>query len=171
MNVKQRAETIGTFRFIEVRLMETAAYWVPLTPEMEVKVLLGRHIWDFAQHADWLGKRAFELRQPENFTRKAHDHYVELLDSLKEAKETAEKLSLMYDVILPGLTRRYEQYLAETDQLLDGPSVVIVQRITMDLRRQMADAAKLRKENSLPAAPINSARDREIAIATVVAQG
>ena len=40
-----------------VALMEIAAAWTPTTPEMEVKVLLGRHIWDFAQHADALGKR------------------------------------------------------------------------------------------------------------------
>src|SRR5581483_12233555 len=86
MNVKQRAETIGTFRFIEVRLMETAAYWVPLTPEMEVKVLLGRHIWDFAQHADWLGKRAFELRQAEHYTRRPGDDYHQLLEQMKQAE-------------------------------------------------------------------------------------
>src|SRR2546421_2489618 len=121
MNVKQRAEAIGTFRFIEVRLMETAAYFVPLTPEMEVKVLLGRHIWDYAQHADWLGKRAFELRQPEHFTRRAHDDYVQLLDSVKEARPTSERLSLLYEVIVPGMIRRYEQYVAETDALLDAP--------------------------------------------------
>ena len=58
LSVALRAQRIATFRFVEVRLMEIAAAWTPTTPEMEVKVLLGRHIWDFAQHADALGKRS-----------------------------------------------------------------------------------------------------------------
>ena len=169
MNVKQRADAIGTFRFVEVRLMETAAYWVPLTAEMEVKVLLGRHIWDFAQHADWLGKRAFELRQPEHFTRKAKDEYVALLDSMKEAQATDEKLSLLYEVILPGLIRRYEQYLQDTDQLLDGPSALIIQRIINDLQRQIGEGSRLRTQLGAASTSVHSVRERERAIATVVA--
>jgi|SRR6266851_2791058 len=169
MNVKQRAEAIGTFRYIEVRLMETAALWVPLTAEMEVKVLLGRHIFDFAQHADWLGKRAFELRQPEHFTRKANDAYVGLLDSLKETHSTEEKLSSLYDVVLPGLVRRYEAYVAETDALLDAPSVVILQRIATDLRRQIEEGTRLRTELGIGTPSVNVLRQKEGAIATVVA--
>jgi hypothetical protein len=169
MNVKQRAEAIGTFRYIEVRLMETAALWVPLTPEMEVKVLLGRHIFDFAQHADWLGKRAFELRQPEHFTRKANDAYTGLLDSLKEARSTGEKLSSLYDVILPGLIRRYEMYVANTDALLDAPSVLIMQRIATDLRRQIEDATQLRIHLDIATPSISGLRQKDDAISTVVA--
>ena len=33
---------VATFRFVAVRLMETAAAWTPTTPEMEVKLLLGK---------------------------------------------------------------------------------------------------------------------------------
>jgi hypothetical protein len=62
LTVAERARRIATFRFVEVRLMEIGGL-DPTTPEMEVKVLLGRHIWDFAQHADALGKRTLELRE------------------------------------------------------------------------------------------------------------
>ena len=64
LSVQDRAEYVATFRFIQVFLMETLARWVPQTPEMEVKVLFGRHIWDLAQQADGLGKRGYELRAP-----------------------------------------------------------------------------------------------------------
>ncbi|KPK05001.1 MAG: hypothetical protein AMS20_07585, partial [Gemmatimonas sp. SG8_28] len=57
MSVRERADWIATFRFISVNLMETLARWVPNTPEMEVKLLFGRHLWEFAQHADAFGKR------------------------------------------------------------------------------------------------------------------
>ena len=57
MSVTDIGRAIATFRFVSVQLMETVAAWTPTTPEMEVKVLLGRHIWDFAQQADALGNR------------------------------------------------------------------------------------------------------------------
>ena len=50
--LREKAEYLATFRWLEVFLMETLARWVPTTPELEVKVLMGRHIWDAAQHAD-----------------------------------------------------------------------------------------------------------------------
>ena len=42
-------------------LQTQLAEWIPTTPEMEVKVLFGRHVWDCARQADAFGKRAFEL--------------------------------------------------------------------------------------------------------------
>ena len=41
-SVQEKAECIGTFRWIEVRLMEMLASWVPTTPEMEIKILFGK---------------------------------------------------------------------------------------------------------------------------------
>src|SRR2546428_4653348 len=113
---------------------------------MEVKVMLGRHIWDFAQHADWLGKRTFELRQPEHYTRRPDDGYVGLLEQMKNAETVSERLTLLYDVVLTGLVRRYDRYLEATDKLLDGPSALIIERIIPELRRQMGEAQNLRKE-------------------------
>lgn len=169
MNVKQRADAIGTFRFIEVRLMETVAWWTPLTPEMEIKVMFGRHIWDFAQHADWLGKRTFELRQPEHYTRPPLEPYLQLLDRMKATTASSERLTLLYDVIAPGLIRRYETYVERTDRLLDGPTVLIIERILPELRRQIADAHGLRSEIGLDAAEAGEFRQREAAIGSVVA--
>jgi len=31
--------------------------WLALTPEVEAKLLFGRHVWDCAQHADLWGRR------------------------------------------------------------------------------------------------------------------
>ena len=46
--LREKAEYLATLRWLEVFLMETLARWVPTTPEMEVKVLFGRHLWDAA---------------------------------------------------------------------------------------------------------------------------
>lgn len=171
MNVKERGEALGTFRYVEVRLMETLALWTPITPEMEIKVLFGRHMWDFAQHADWLGKRTFELRKPEQYTKPATNEYVALLDTVRGAENTAEQLTLLYDVIVPGLMRRYESYLAATDRILDAPSVLVIERILTELKRQIADTHALRAELRITAPEANDFRRREASLSSIVAAG
>ena len=146
MTVNDRARAVATFRFIEVSLMELVATWTPITPEMEAKVMFGRHIWDFAQHADALGKRTFELRQKEHYTLPADAAYVALLNRVASMTGTAERISALYEAVLPGLARRYESYISATDSILDEPTIVIMQRIVVDLRRQSAQAHTLLQE-------------------------
>jgi hypothetical protein len=149
LSVQERARRIGTFRFLEVRLMEMAAAWTPTTPEMEAKVMLGRHVWDFAQHADALGKRMFELRQAAQHSVPPSSGYVAFLDDVLALEGTQARLSALYDVVLPGVERRYESYRALVDSIVDAPSLVIVERILVDLRRQRAQADQLRAQLGL----------------------
>jgi hypothetical protein len=144
LSVNQRARALATFRHVEVRLMEIAAAWTPTTPEMEVKVVLGKHIWDFAQHADWIGKRTFELRQPEHYTLAPPADYAALLAVVAAAPTTVERIEMLYDFFLPALIRRYQDYLAQTDPLLDAPSAVIIERILREHERQTREGAALK---------------------------
>jgi hypothetical protein len=146
MTVNERAFAVATFRYVHVRLMETIARWTPITPEMEVKVMFGRHIWDFAQQADGLGRRVFELRQPEQHSRTPVADYVQLLDRVGAAERTADRLAALYDGLLPGLERRYRSYLAATDPILDEPTIVIIDRILRDFERQRKDADAVRRQ-------------------------
>ena len=41
-SVSERGRSVATFRYISVWMMETAARWTPITPEMEAKVMMGR---------------------------------------------------------------------------------------------------------------------------------
>jgi hypothetical protein len=149
LTVKQRAETIGTFRYIHIALMETLARWTPSTPEMEVKIMFGRDIWETAQHADALGKRTHELRAAMHYTQKPSDSYLAYLAQLASIDATPDRIAAFYDVALPALARRYEQFLAATDHLLDAPSVKVVRRIAGDIAEMRNGANALRDE--LPA--------------------
>lgn len=169
LSVNDRARAIGTFRFIEIRLMEIVAGWTPTTPEMEVKVIFGRHIWSFAQHADWLGKRTFELRQPERYTIEPVSGYVDVLRAADEVDSTSGRLAAMYDVLIPGLETRYRDYLERTDRLIDEPSVVIIDRILADLQRQTSDAVQLRRYLTLPHWDASALLEQDRAHASVVA--
>jgi hypothetical protein len=163
MTVNDRARAVATFRFIEVSLMELIAAWTPSTPEMEAKVMFGRHIWDFAQHADLLGKRTFELRQPEQYTVPADPAYVALLKRVASETGTAERVASLYEAVLPGLVRRYETYVTATDPILDEPTVVIMERNIADLRRQTLQARTLLKELALEAPAHAALLNEEIA--------
>jgi hypothetical protein len=168
LSVAERGRQLSTFRFVEVRLMELAAAWTPTTPEMEVKVLLGQHIWDFAQHADALGRRTFELRLPAQHSLRPAEEYVRLLEDAAAVEATAERLAALYEALLPGIDDRYARYLGEADPLLDAPSRVIVERIRQDLARMRGQARELRLELELPAADPSPWRERERALLQLV---
>jgi hypothetical protein len=162
--VVDRCRAIATFREVSVKLMEMLALWTPTTPEMEVKVLFGRHIWDLAQQADALGKRTFELRAPAQHSLAPAAEYEELLATARATVATSERVSTFYEALLPALAARFQQYIDASDPILDQPSVVILERFAREMNRMCAEAASIRKEISLAAANVAelAARDRAI---------
>lgn len=146
LSVKDRGEAVATFRHVNVQLMETLAQWTPTAPEMEVKLMFGEHIWDFAQGADALGKRAHELRLPLQHSLKPVAPYAELLAQVRSEKDTARRLAALYDVVLPGLARRYRDYLGRTDALMDQPTVRIVEQQLAVLDKMATQCRALRAE-------------------------
>jgi hypothetical protein len=149
LTVKERGPFVATLRYVHVSIMETLAAWVPTTPEMEVKLLFGEHIWDVAQHADSLGKRTYELRLALQRSIPAADGYVDFLTAVAAIGPTPERLAAMYDVLLPALVGRQQRYLEQTDKLVDAPTVRILQRYFADTARMIETAEALRLE--LPA--------------------
>lgn len=153
LTVKERGHFVATLRYVHVTLMETLAAWVPTTPEVEVKLLLGEHIWDVAQHADSLGKRTFELRLPLQHSVRAAEPYVAFLAEVRAIESTPERLAAMYDVVVPGLVARQRRYLEQTDRLVDAPTVRILERYLADTVRMTDAAHAVRRElRELPSA-------------------
>lgn len=146
LNVNERGDYVATFRWIEVRLMETLAAWVPTTPEMEVKLVFGAHIWDTAQHADMLGKRAAELRLPMHDELAPSPGATDLLAEIAAITETDKRVAAFYNCVLPALETRYRDYLDRVDQLLDGPTVRVIDRILADMARMGTEAVQLLEE-------------------------
>ena len=172
LNVNQRGEHVATFRWIEVRLMETLARWVPTTPETEVKLVFGAHIWDLAQHADSLGKRTHELRLPLQHSLEPSGDFVRFLGSLAATAETDRRVAGFYECVLPGLERRFRGYMGQVDPLLDGPTVRILERILFDMARMKNECQALRRElpavASTDAAWLESQRRREASLVDIV---
>lgn len=173
LSVKERGQFVATMRFVQVWLMETLAAWVPTTPEMEVKLLFGEHIWDAAQHADALGKRTFELRLPLQHSLRPANRYVDFLAELAGAGPTPQRIAAVYDVLLPAVAARYRHYLDQTDALSDAPTVRILERDLTDTARMVEASGALRQE--LPALQLEdrrwteALREREATIACIAA--
>lgn len=146
LTIRQKADRVGTLRFISVYLMETLARWIPTTPELEAKVLFGRHVWDLAQHADILGRRTGELRAALQYSVPPADGYMRVLETLSAASGTAERVAGFYDGILHDVESRYRHYIANTDALNDEPTVRIMERILFDLPRLHADRARFAEQ-------------------------
>jgi len=172
LNVRQRGDHVATFRWIEVRLMETLARWVPTTPETEVKLTLGSHIWDVAQHADSLGRRTHELRLPPQHSLEPSAAYVGLLGDVAASTQSDRRVAAFYDCMLAGLARRYRDYVARVDPLLDGPTLRIVEHILVDIARMKTEGQALRDEvpgvASTDAAWLEGLRRREAELADIV---
>lgn len=144
--IRQKADRVGAFRYVSVYLMETLARWIPTTPELEAKVLFGRHVWDLAQHADQLGRRTGELRASLQYSYPPVEGYRRVLEMVAGATGTLERVAGFYDGLLPDLEARYRQYIAATDLLNDDPTVRIMERILFDFPRFHAARAAFAAE-------------------------
>jgi hypothetical protein len=139
LNVKQRADAAGTFRHVNVTLMETLARWIPSTPEMEVKVMMGRHLWLVAQAADRFGKRAKELRAPLNHSLPPEARFGEALAQLAGQRDTAGRIAGLYGPALDAMDRAYAAYVAGTDPVIDEPSVIVIEDARREIDRMRRD--------------------------------
>jgi hypothetical protein len=172
-SVQEKAEHVGTFRWIEARLMRILASWVPTTPEMEVKVLFGRHVWDCARHADAFGKRAFELRAPMQYSLPPTQPFQDYLEDLARLESAADRIAGFYDVACPALDARFRHYRETTDPLMDEPTVRLLEAASADLARMGAERCRLAAGLGLGVATVDAPRwlAREAGIASIVAHG
>ena len=86
---------------------------------------------------------------------------------------TADRIALLYQGLLPGLAKRYDHYLQTADAILDEPSVRIIERISADILRMLAQSRELIGElQQFRCTNTDRARDfgsREAMVAALVA--
>src|SRR5215475_3080459 len=118
--------------------------WIALTPELDAKLLFGRHVWDCAQHADLWGRRLPELRSAAQQSEPANDKVVALMtlvNSVEAAGETIERLTAIYRVLKPHLATVYERHLALANPVYEPPTRRILARCVEEERRHAAAGA------------------------------
>jgi hypothetical protein len=143
-------------------MMRMLGGWIALTPELDAKLLLGRHVWDCAQHADLWGRRLPELRAPAQRSEPAGEGVVALLDLIQGAegpRETIERVTAVYRVLKPHLATVYERHLAVANPVYEPPTRRILERCIVEERRHAAAGARV-LARLLDADPSGAARAR-----------
>jgi 1,2-phenylacetyl-CoA epoxidase catalytic subunit len=142
LGVEATARRVRHYRYAEERIMRVMAGWIALTPELPAKLLLGRQVWDCAQHADQWGKRLPELRSPAQVSEPPSPEFVRFLDALEGREgwaETLERLTGVYRVIKPHLAAVYAAHLDRVNPVYEPPTRRILERCLADERRHVAD--------------------------------
>jgi 1,2-phenylacetyl-CoA epoxidase catalytic subunit len=142
LGVEATARRVRHYRYAEERLMRVMAGWIALTPELPAKLLLGRQVWDCAQHADQWGKRLPELRAPAQVSEPSGPEFVGFLDALESREawaETIERLTGVYRVLKPHLIDAYAAHLARVNPVYEPPTRRILERCLADERRHVTD--------------------------------
>jgi hypothetical protein len=126
--VVESARRVGNYKWIEMRLFEALGGWVATVPELDVKLVLGRHCYHHAWHAELWNKRLPELREmnTERLTEPPNDEMVAFVDAMRdpEAPElTIEKLVGVYRVLLPRMIAAYTFHMNATGRITDAPTI------------------------------------------------
>ena len=61
-SVRENAQRLANYRYLEIQLMEMLGGWSHTTPQIAFKATFGYHVYDHAQAADLLGERLEQLR-------------------------------------------------------------------------------------------------------------
>jgi hypothetical protein len=140
LEVDESARIVRHYRYAVERMMRILGGWIALTPELSAKLLMGRHVWDNAQHADAWGKRLPELRAPAQVSEPANARLVAFMDALEAAEapgQTIERVVGIYRVLKPHLLATYEAHLASANPVYEPPTCRILARSIQDERRHI----------------------------------
>lgn len=126
--------------------MRVLGGWIALTPEVDAKLLFGRHVWDCAQHADLWGRRLPELRAPAQTSEPSGPALVaamELIETAEAPSQTVERIVAIYRVLKPHLATVYERHLAVANPVYEPPTRRILERCIEEERRHAGAGARV----------------------------
>jgi hypothetical protein len=127
-SVDDSARRVGNYKWAEMRLFEALGGWVATVPELDVKMVLGRHTYHHAWHAELWHKRLPELREmnPDRLTQPPNPEFEAFMEAVRdpEAPElTIEKLVGVYRVLIPRFIGVYTYHLNGTSRITDAPTI------------------------------------------------
>jgi len=134
---------------IERQLMRIMAAKFVDTSQWDFKRQLAQDMWETSRHADALRTRALELRFPRrDVDKKPNADRLTLMAEYAKSKDTEEFIGGVYGALLPELLRTYQNYLEQTDQLDDAPTVFILRHIAADKEGQIEHMRSLTEQIS-----------------------
>jgi hypothetical protein len=147
-SVEETARRVGNYKWAEMRLFEALGGWVATVPELDVKMVLGRHTWFHAEHAKRWDERLPELREMnrERLNVPPNAEFEVFMDAVREpeaADLTIEKLVGAYRVLIPRFIAVYTYHLNGTSSITDAPTIRALKFILQDEYESWRDGEML----------------------------
>lgn len=137
--VEDNQKRLLRFFLFERSMLRALAGWSMGTPEFEVKVEYGRHIYYHAEAGMRLRTRLSELRTADETTDKfAAADISELFGELLYSESPAHFVAAIYGVVLPHMRQAYVEHAAHTDQVADAPTIRLIRQTLIDYDEMIA---------------------------------
>lgn len=127
---------LNRYRFIEYESLRILAGWLPATANMELKLAMGRLLWEDAQHVQHLYQRLREVQTPA--FRPPDDPALEqLMAQAINAPNEWDLLAGLFRVIKPALVEAYRWHIGQTFANPDAPTLYAFKHILVDEEDQL----------------------------------
>jgi uncharacterized ferritin-like protein (DUF455 family) len=136
-DVPESGRRVVRYETVTFEVMRLLGGWLAKIPEYELKLEIGRHVWQDAQAAEVLRQRTSELRIPADADRRAPVEVQRFLDALDEAETPLQFLVGVYRVAKPRLLSAMQYHVAVTDPVCDAPTVRVLGRVLDELTHQI----------------------------------
>src|SRR5256885_10274011 len=143
LSVEQCVTRLKRYHYAFKRLHQIFTARITAEPILELKNAFSLHAHLCAEHAAALRKRVGEMREPPLGLEAVPDASLDLFfDEILAAPTTAELLLGLYDKAIPALNSAFERHLAETNPLVDQPSVRVCRFARLELADMLAFGAQ-----------------------------
>lgn len=137
-SVEMNSKLLRRYKYIHERLFRCGAGQLPARSHWHLKAALGKHLYEDAEAVGSLRARIVELRTSPLMLQKEPNVTLTLLfEELIQAQSDMELLVGVYRVIKPALLKAYTQHIANTQPLVDYPTIRLLKVLSSDLREQM----------------------------------
>ena len=135
----QNKRLLNRYRYVEYEMLRVLAGWLPATARMELKLAIGRLLWEDAQHVQHLYGRLREIQTPA-FRDPGDPALTRLMAEALYAPSERDLLAGLCRVIKPALARAYRWHMQQTFANSDAPTLYAFKHILLDEEEQRAFA-------------------------------
>jgi hypothetical protein len=137
LDPEENAQLLLSYQDLELWSFRLLSKWLPKVQEWELKVELGKQIWEEAQHVDALWRRRSELVEAAE-PPKPNPRLSALASIVGPDACTACLLVSLYGVLKPRLLEMYQDHLGLADAVAEAPTVRVLKSIIRDEAEQVA---------------------------------
>jgi len=148
-DVETNARRLGFLYSLEVGLSRLVGSWIHRTPELPEKLLLGRVLYEDADHALSLEGRMRELRVPDKAFGAMRQRTCAAFKILEHLPDPQSFWAALFRVIKPALVAEYTRHLKAAPPYVDDPTIRILRTSIAEEQEHIGRALALLSERGV----------------------